>query len=177
MQMHAERPGVRPNGRVDACGPMRHSRHMRARDWQRLAGKIRKRRAELDLSQQQVADAARVSLRTVASLESGQPAKERTLVRVERALEWTAGSMDAVLDSDVGEATPISVRATSKTDGEDDPVALILNADSEELFAMYRTVEADSRYGQIGAERWLLDALKVREAARQRKEGTKSNEP
>lgn len=147
---------------------------MRARDWHRLADKIRKRRAELDLSQQALADAAKVSLRTIPNLEGGQPAKDRTLARIERALGWAPGSIDTILDVEGGEPSPLAAEpALESTQGVDDPVALILDADLDELIDMCRTVEADPKYGIAGAEAWLLRALKLRDAAQRRKEDTK----
>lgn len=146
---------------------------MRAREWQRLALRIRRRRVDLDVSQQALADAANVSLRTIANLEAGQPAKERTLARIERALRWIPGSVDTILDG--GE--PSELQAENLDEVVDESVdaaeAAIINASNTELVRLFRIVEAGRGITSSDADQWLVDALDMRDRARQRKEAAK----
>ena len=68
-------------------------------DWAALAAFLRATRSSKRMSQTRLADRARVSLRTVASLESGRPHPRapRCLPRVDRALGLPAGTVTAVL--------------------------------------------------------------------------------
>lgn len=71
-----------------------------AAHWRRLGELIRADQEQLYGTQQEFADAAGVSLRTVESLLSGQPAnyRTRTVADVEAALEWEPGSIQRVLE-------------------------------------------------------------------------------
>jgi DNA-binding XRE family transcriptional regulator len=69
-------------------------------DWDRLARAIRERRRVLDLTQQQLADAARVTRTTIKNLEGARQPKKRlpsSMAAVEKALGWAIGSGEAVL--------------------------------------------------------------------------------
>jgi len=67
-----------------------------------LARTIERRRAELGLTQEQLAAASGLGLATISNLESGrQPAfSRRTLDRVGRALEWPDGWMSLIDEDD-----------------------------------------------------------------------------
>jgi transcriptional regulator with XRE-family HTH domain len=76
-------------------------------DWDRLARAIRERRRVLDLTQQQLADAARVTRTTVKNLEGARKPTSRlpsSMGALEQALGWAVGSGEAVLAG--GEPTP-----------------------------------------------------------------------
>src|SRR3954466_1331429 len=68
-------------------------------DWQRLAQYAMRRRAELGLTQVEVAQRGPLSLDRVQSLEGAKRDKYRlgTLLALERALEWEADSIEAIL--------------------------------------------------------------------------------
>jgi transcriptional regulator with XRE-family HTH domain len=84
-------------------------------DHRRLADYVINRRTELDYaSQEELAEAAGVSLKTVGRLENGASVASATLGKVERALKWKPGSMRAVL---IGrEPTPIQMDEAPLTD-------------------------------------------------------------
>lgn len=79
--------------------------------WDRLAGAIRERRAALNLSQQQLADAAGVTRTTIKNLEGArQPTRlPPSMTAVEQALGWTLGSGREVLNG--GEPTIVIAAA------------------------------------------------------------------
>lgn len=68
-------------------------------DWQRLAQYAMRRRAELGLTQLEVAQRGPLSLDRVQSVEGAKRDKYRlgTLLAIERSLQWEAGSVEAVL--------------------------------------------------------------------------------
>lgn len=68
-------------------------------DWDRLAGAIRERRKVLDMTQQQLADAAGVDRSTIKNLEGARTPKRlpSSIAAVEQALGWTSGSAQTVL--------------------------------------------------------------------------------
>jgi transcriptional regulator with XRE-family HTH domain len=76
-------------------------------DRQRLADALRKRRAELRLTQTAIADRAGVSLATVNQMERGGRDGYRTIsmALVEEVLRWAPGSIDTLLAG--GDATPL----------------------------------------------------------------------
>lgn len=71
-----------------------------AEDWQRLADAIKRRRAELNLTQEAAAHQSGVSVATWRLLESAKQSAYRmlTLAAVERTLGWGLESIDEVLD-------------------------------------------------------------------------------
>src|SRR5438105_4059207 len=78
----------------------------------RLARNIRSRRNELRLSQRLAAQRARIARNTWTSAEDGtRDLAERNYAGVETALNWTAGSVQAVLAG--GEPTTTGERARS----------------------------------------------------------------
>jgi transcriptional regulator with XRE-family HTH domain len=68
-------------------------------DWQRLARLAVRRRAELGLTQAEVAQRGPLSLDRVQAIEGAKRTGYRlgTLLALERALEWGAGSVEAAL--------------------------------------------------------------------------------
>ncbi|MFE3452449.1 helix-turn-helix domain-containing protein [Nonomuraea sp. NPDC059194] len=66
--------------------------------WQRLGTAIRQRRTDLDLGQAEVAQRAGISISTLSALERAKQDdyEDRTLARVEDALGWARGSVDAI---------------------------------------------------------------------------------
>ncbi|MFG2617748.1 helix-turn-helix domain-containing protein [Streptomyces sp. NPDC048507] len=69
-------------------------------DWERLAEAIREARRSRGWTQADLAEVSGVGFSTVQRLEAGKPYRRRppALDRVERALGWAAGSVDAVLE-------------------------------------------------------------------------------
>lgn len=68
-------------------------------DWDRLARAIRERRRVLDMTQQQLADAAGVTRTTIKNLEGARTPTRlpSSIAAVEQALGWTPGSARTVL--------------------------------------------------------------------------------
>jgi DNA-binding XRE family transcriptional regulator len=92
-------------------------------DWQRLAHHITARRTELGhTNRDTLADQATVSPRTLGDLETGRKTNyyPSTLARIERALQWTTGSIDTILNG--GDPTPLNNpgRPTSQPARPDD---------------------------------------------------------
>ncbi|MGW6739685.1 hypothetical protein ACWGDX_02875 [Streptomyces sp. NPDC055025] len=72
----------------------------------RLDGAMNARRLELGLAWKDVANVAGISYETLRGVRRGSTAgAELTLRRIERALKWAPGSIDAVVAG--GEATPL----------------------------------------------------------------------
>jgi DNA-binding XRE family transcriptional regulator len=65
----------------------------------RLAAHMRTRRDEMDLTQDQLAQRAEVSVTTIRGIEQGGPHRPRTKIagRLETALGWQRGSIRAIL--------------------------------------------------------------------------------
>jgi transcriptional regulator with XRE-family HTH domain len=77
-------------------------------DWERLAGAIQARRQVLNLSQQQLANAAGVARTTVKNLEGARTPTRlpSSVAAIERELGWKAGSARAVLAGGEPTLTP-----------------------------------------------------------------------
>lgn len=84
-----------------------------AEDWVRLGDVIQMRRVTKGHRQQDIADAAGLSVNTISSLENGRPGRLINLPRVARALGWTEDSCLRVLDgrepvvADVADLAPV----------------------------------------------------------------------
>jgi len=63
---------------------------------ERLGERVRERRLELDLSQRDAAARAGISNQTWLNVENGRSANERSLAKIERALDWSPGTVDAI---------------------------------------------------------------------------------
>jgi transcriptional regulator with XRE-family HTH domain len=70
-----------------------------APELERLAAAVRTRRAELDMTQDQLAQRADVSVNTVRGIEQGGPHRPRSAnaLKLEAALGWQRGSIRAIL--------------------------------------------------------------------------------
>lgn len=97
-----------------------------AEDWQRLAAMAARRRAQLDLTQIEVAQRGPLSLDRVQAIEGAKRSNYRlgTLLALERALEWKQGSVDAILAG--GEPTLPRRGSTGRGDDE------LLDADADD---------------------------------------------
>lgn len=68
-------------------------------DRARVARLVINRRGELGLTQQELADRAQVDIKTIYNLESGERwPQARNRFKIERALGWVAGSLDALAE-------------------------------------------------------------------------------
>lgn len=100
------------------------------RDYQRLGDFIVGGRVALHLSRQQLADAADVTLRTLADIETGQLRSRKTfspesLASVSRVLGWAPGTWRAILDDPDAtvshqQLTPEGVDTVGDTPEDDD---------------------------------------------------------
>lgn len=105
-------------------------------DWDRLARAIRERRHMLGLTQQQLADATRVTRTTIKNLEGGRQPTSRlpsSMGAVEQALGWTLGSGAATLNG-----------------GEPTLVAEALVAEVEDFAARYEIEDSPDATGEVG---------------------------
>jgi transcriptional regulator with XRE-family HTH domain len=102
------RRAKRPGRRVDTRGPMRHSQGMRPRrDANRLADFVLGKRAELKISQIELARRMGTDVRTVRRIEAGQSVSKRTMAAIDVALELPHGSARAAAEGgELPEATP-----------------------------------------------------------------------
>lgn len=97
--------------------------------WRRLARAVATRRAELRLNQGDLHPRGGPSLATVQSIESARTDtyRQRTLVDLERALDWKSGSVDAVLAG--GEPTPFVATTQQTLDSHSADVIAAVMAD------------------------------------------------
>lgn len=97
------------------CHALVHDEPM-GRDWVRLAEAIEAAREAKNLTQVALAKAAGVSESTIQNLESGTERKRvpASLPTVERALGWTAGSGERVLEG--GDPEPLGEAAAPPSD-------------------------------------------------------------
>ncbi|GAA3027751.1 hypothetical protein [Streptosporangium longisporum] len=82
-------------------------------DWARLGRQVRQRRQQLDMTQQGLAAAGAPSVTVISKIEGARPGPYdgKIIVRLERALQWAPGSIDAILNG--GEPSPVDKDATS----------------------------------------------------------------
>lgn len=68
-------------------------------DWARLAREVRRRRVDLEMTQPQLTAAGGPSLSIVSKIEGAKQGSygDRSLARLEKALQWTPGSIVAIL--------------------------------------------------------------------------------
>ncbi len=96
------------------------------KNWKRLAGYAARRRAELGLSQIEVAQRGPLSLDRVQAIEGEKSTKYRlgTLMALERALQWTEGSVDRILEGGEPVAAPSRIHlAEAERSQEDQEIA------------------------------------------------------
>lgn len=151
---------TRPGQRLDTGGPMRQSARVAhgGEDWATLARHVRNRRERVGLhSQQALADAASVSLRTIGSLERGESVGRRTLVRIEQALRWRPGSAADVL---AGRPVDPSADAPPFAPTVDSARQQVLEATHEQLVQIATLIQA--LQGAAAAEEFLRKALQMR---------------
>lgn len=96
----------------------RHTEVMKERSRDEVGAIVKARRLELGRTQADIVAAAKVDPKTYGALESGSRwPQEGSRIKIEAALEWETGSIDAVLAG--GEATPIETRTIAlRTRGE-----------------------------------------------------------
>lgn len=96
--------------------------------WQRLARAAVERRAQLGITQLDVAQRGPMSLDRVQAIEGAKRSSYRpaTLAALERALGWTYGSVAAILDG--GEPTPADTPALAPNAADDDLDAQLAEA-------------------------------------------------
>ncbi|MBY0441360.1 MAG: helix-turn-helix domain-containing protein [Mycobacteriaceae bacterium] len=75
---------------------------MRTMSWDRLGDEVRLRRKQLKLTQPELAERGGFSVATIRSIETNRAGRLSPRLRraLERAIEWEAGSIDAVLQGD-----------------------------------------------------------------------------
>jgi len=78
-------------------------------DLAQLGQVVRARRHALDLTQREASIAAGISDTTWFSVEQGKKVADRTLARVERAMRWPPGTIDAFLTGEESPVPPLQV--------------------------------------------------------------------
>ncbi|MEV1315456.1 helix-turn-helix transcriptional regulator [Micromonospora arborensis] len=135
----------------------------------RLARAARNRRIALGLTQRQLAERGHIARRTVANLENGHQEAlwPRTIVALERALHWDAGSIQRVLDG--GKPVELSMPPAGGTP----EVVVVLNAGlpakAEALLVAHMSARrADMEAALEGEARMLIEQVRAatRAAAR-----------
>jgi len=124
------------------------------KDWKRLAAYATRRRAELGLTQIEVAQRGPLSLDRVQSIEGAKRSSYRlaTLLALERALEWERGSVERVLaggepgvaakaSAQLAQPSTLTARATVEPSARADD----LPDDPSELVRIARRFLDDSR--------------------------------
>lgn len=107
-------------------------------DLRRLAEAIRRRRLSLGgMTQTEAAKRAGVSDTTWNQVERGHAVSERSLAKIEQALEWKPGSLDQIMRGD--EPLP--------SDGQEAPKDELLTA-VRDLTELVRDLRADLRRGR-----------------------------
>jgi transcriptional regulator with XRE-family HTH domain len=86
--------------------------------WEKLGAEVRERRIELGLTQEQLVERGGPSTPTLRAIENDRAGRLSPRLRrsLERALQWSAGSVDRVL---AGEAATVLNVATTTTTGPD----------------------------------------------------------
>ncbi len=121
---------------VDESERVRHTGQVPAPDRRRLARRVRERRAELGLTQQELAAAGGPSTATMRLLENAAPVgyKQKSLRQLEQSLGWAAGSVKALLDGGEPTLAPAGAApATLAPDTELPAGAELLNMIGEQL--------------------------------------------
>lgn len=143
---------------------------------QRLDKAMDDRRARLGLSWEDVSNQAGLSVATLRRARRGAGELTiDTMIGIERALWWAPGSVEAILRGDVPEELTPARPDTRHVSNEqiDDAERRILSATNAELVDMFRVVESAPGMTRTIAGQWLVDALDMRDRARQRREATK----
>jgi transcriptional regulator with XRE-family HTH domain len=104
-------------------------------DWPRLGAALRIARQHRGLSQEEVAEAARVSIASVQAAEAGKAPRARmpyTLAPIARALGWPAGAVEEVLRGGrapgMDEAADLAKRIERLTPKQRAAIAALLEA-------------------------------------------------
>jgi transcriptional regulator with XRE-family HTH domain len=146
---------------------------------ERLGRHVRQRRLQLNLSVRAAAQAAGLDRATWQGLEDGtRTTRDHKLAGIERVLGWVEGSVHTILagglpgliehqPEQAGAELPLS------HDEVDEAQLRIIKASHAELVDLFRIVESAPGMTRSGADQWLVDALDLRERARQRREATK----
>lgn len=85
------------------------------RDLARLAAAVKRRRLELELARLAAAQAAGISKDTWQKVEEGQPVREMSYAKIDKALGWASGSCDLIMSG----GDPIPVEPASSVEGVD----------------------------------------------------------
>jgi len=123
-------------------------------DWQRLAERVRERRLDLDVTQEDVRSAGGPSTATQRLIEGGLQYRYQPVVlrRLEHALRWQRGSVRAVLAG--GEPVPVTGPPAQATAGPPQPPAVAAPDVSSPLV----TLVADALEGEMArneADVWV----------------------
>lgn len=128
--------------------------------WKRLGAYVVQRRNELGYGNQAaLGKASGVSYRTISRLETGHSIGKNNLRKLEQALLWELGSVDAILAG--GDPTPI--RGQSAEVRRQESRSFIVGLTREELVNL-ADVYAEA-FGEQAGEAFLLRAAEIRRDA------------
>ncbi|WP_158712308.1 hypothetical protein [Streptomyces sp. NRRL F-5135] len=88
---------------------------------EKLGREVDLRITELGLEYAEVARAAEISVETLSKIRRGARARAVTYRRLERALRWESGSVDAILKGGVPRKTPDDADLSAEVEVETDP--------------------------------------------------------
>jgi len=128
-----------------------------AKDWRRLAEYAARRRAELGLSQIEVAHRGPLSLDRVQAIEGAKSTRYRlaTLLALERALGWADGSVERILSGGepgiaasgtarIGGRLKLRAKGTARPD-EADPLAGLPEDPQERTRVLHERLDKTAR--------------------------------
>lgn len=154
----------RPKCRVDSTRPLRHAVSVAERDLKRLGAAIVSVRDLLGVTQEEFAERAGLSLKTVQRVELaiGKP-RATTFKGLDRGAGWVSGGARGIYEDG---REPVDEQPHA---GSDEPAAWptddeILAMDARAIAERY--VKTDRDHGKIAADDWLFHALTVRRNAR-----------
>lgn len=147
---------------------------MTERNLAEIGALVAERRKELGLTQSRVAHLADLNVRTVTAIEEGaQWPRPDTRVRIESALQWTAGSLAAARIGEVPVAiTPNAMPSLNErsdaelwelfTSGELDPgtrAAVVSEYEKRQVEQLPQRLERLSRHGLTAVSRYVAILL------------------
>ena len=136
------------------------------KDWQRLADRVARRRADLGLTQIEAARRGPLSLDRLQAIEGAKRTSYRlgTLLALARALEWESDSIEAILDGD--EPTPLEARPLEDAGRASDDVA-VTRGDDAELDELIEQAKIQRDRGNPALYDTLMAVKRMNEVARQ----------
>jgi transcriptional regulator with XRE-family HTH domain len=149
MRYYVRHDRASPRCRVDISRPIRHAVHVTGRENKRLAEAVIALRGQLNLTQQELADRAGLSLTTIIRVEGGKNMpRPQTFGAIDRVAGWESGSARALY---LRGTPPVMAKEASnlRDDNERKLWALDLPADVRlGYIEQYRRLNPSARSGE-----------------------------